>query len=198
MNFSILKNFYAVINIDELLMNYKKNRKYPKGMSLIFNLSLCCENKKLQNDCNNILRDTSFKLRDTILNEVRKKVEDINIQRNEKFKMFKDNLNAHELVNIRKFVESKIKKLTSDIKASHQRKYERDNIQIFTSNCRNRRFRKNKRIKRNNERKKGWHLRQIEIIKNAKANCPDQNAINLSTLELSDDCRGQFQPKRPY
>ena len=49
---------------------YKNNRKYPKGLSLKFNLSLCSDSQDLQKSYRNILRNASFKLRDNIITAV--------------------------------------------------------------------------------------------------------------------------------
>ena len=51
----------------EFLENYKYNRKYPKGLTLKFNLALCEDSEHVQKSCRNILRNASFKLRDHIL-----------------------------------------------------------------------------------------------------------------------------------
>ena len=40
----------------ESLQNYKVSRKYPKGLALKFNLSLCSDSPNLQKRCRNILR----------------------------------------------------------------------------------------------------------------------------------------------
>ena len=66
----------------EFLENYKHNRKYPKGLTLKFNLALCEDSEHLQKSCRNILCSASFKLRDHILTAVNKKYEDLKITRN--------------------------------------------------------------------------------------------------------------------
>ena len=48
----------------EFLENYKYNRKYPKGLTLKFNLALYEDSEHLQKSCCNILCNASFKLRD--------------------------------------------------------------------------------------------------------------------------------------
>ena len=57
----------------EFLENYKYNRKYPKGLTLKFNLALCEDSEHLQKSCRIILHNASFKLRDHILKAVNKK-----------------------------------------------------------------------------------------------------------------------------
>ena len=64
------------------LENRKYNRKYPKGLTLKFNLTLREDSEHLQRSCRNILCTASFKLRDHILTAVNKKFEDLKITRN--------------------------------------------------------------------------------------------------------------------
>ena len=45
-------------------------RRYPKGLRLKFNLSLCSDRQELQRHCNSVLRNASLKLRDIILKSV--------------------------------------------------------------------------------------------------------------------------------
>ena len=60
----------------ELLLNYKKNHKFPKGMQLKFNPSLCNDEvtKKL---CRQTLRKSSIRLRDILFESVPKKIESL-------------------------------------------------------------------------------------------------------------------------
>ena len=67
---------------EEFLENYKYNQKYPKGLTLKFNLVLCEDSEHLQKSCCNILRNASFKLRDHILTAANKKFEDLKPTRN--------------------------------------------------------------------------------------------------------------------
>ena len=62
-------------------------------------------------------------------------------------------------------------------------------IRTLESKCENRRFRKSKRKRHDRERKKDWLERRRVIISTAKLNVPDQNAINLTNIELSDACK---------
>ena len=43
------------------LTNYKCNRRYPQGFRLKFNLSLCSDSRKLQRNCDNVLRSVSLR-----------------------------------------------------------------------------------------------------------------------------------------
>ena len=101
----------------------------------------------------------------------------------------KDENTEEDYNNIISFVRPKIEKLSADIKQRHHRKYERDQIKLKESSCRNRRFRKNKRIRHNKIRKRNWLERNHQLVLEAKSNCPDQNAINLTNSVLSDACK---------
>ena len=174
---------------EELLVNYKKNRKYPKGMQLKFNLSLCSDSDSLNKTCESALRQTSFKLRDSILKEVRSHITYLSNLRKELISVINGNVSSSEFRNISDFIQEKIAFLTTNIKIAQARKYERDNIIIYQSNCRNRRYRKDKRCRHRKERKKIWNETQQKLIAEAKNSCPDQNAINLSTITLDDHCK---------
>ena len=110
-------------------------------------------------------------------------------EKNDVFRIVKENTSSVEFGSILKYVEPKFQKLSNDIKSRHLRKYERDRIKIIESACRNRRFRKRKRKRLNKERKKNWLEKKRQITASAKANCPNQNAINLSNKELSSACK---------
>ena len=65
------------------LEKYKNSQKYPKGLSLKFNLSLCSNSEDVQKSCQNFLQNASFKLHDNIIAAVTKRTEDLKIVRNE-------------------------------------------------------------------------------------------------------------------
>ena len=54
----------------ELLINDKRNRRYPKGFRLKFNLLPCSDSPELQRNSNIVLRNTSLKLCNIILKGV--------------------------------------------------------------------------------------------------------------------------------
>ena len=170
----------------ELLTNYKRNRRYPKGFRLKFNLSLCSDSPELKRNCNNVLRNASLKLRDIILKSVELKVKEINKERDSLRNKIKAKVRATEFRNIQNYVLRKIENLSLEIKYRHEKKYKRANISAIESNRQNRRFRRGKRKKHNKQRKKRWAEQQQILINEAKQNCPDQNAINLCNLEISD------------
>ena len=76
-----------------------------------------------------------------------------------------------------------------EIKKRHLRKYERDYLRTLESKCKNRRFRESKTKRHDRETKKDWLQRRKVIISTAKLKGPDQNAINLTNIELSDACK---------
>ena len=75
--------------------------------------------------------------------------------------------------------------LSSTILKRQQSKYQRDNITIFDHPQKNRVFRKSKRRHNNNQRKLFYSDKERKIIEGAKTTCPNQNAINLSSKDLS-------------
>ena len=74
------------------LEKYKIYQKYPKGLSSKFNISFCSDSGDLQNSCQNILSNASFKLCDNVVTAVSKRIEDLKIVRNEYFHALKNNL----------------------------------------------------------------------------------------------------------
>ena len=78
--------------------------------------------------------------------------------------------------------------METSIKNRHKRKLQRDNVNavIAGKNQRkNRRFSRNQLERKKREKKKRNKCSFKERIKKIKENCPDQNAINLSTRDLT-------------
>ena len=65
------------------------------------------------------------------------------------------------------------------------RKYLNDNIEVYHDQRHNRRFRRSYSKRHNKERKLLHQENERQMIESIKATCPDQNAINLSTQEIS-------------
>ena len=86
----------------------KNNRKYPKGLSLKFNLSLCSNSGGLQKSCQNIL-NASFKLSDNITTAASKRIEDLKIVRNEYCYALKDNVPIDSFIDICERIKTKTK-----------------------------------------------------------------------------------------
>ena len=75
----------------ELLLNYKKNHKFPKGMSLKFNLSLC-NDEETKILCRQVLRKASLGLRYILLDKVPKKVESLKSEKADVIRTLKNNI----------------------------------------------------------------------------------------------------------
>ena len=144
----------------ELLLNYKKNHKFLKGMQLKFHPSLCNDEttKKL---CRQALRKASLGLRDIFLDKVPKKVESLNSEKTDVIRTLKNNIAEDEFLTISRNIKQKVQKSPKEIKSRHARKHGRDNIKFIESACRNRRFRKTKRMRHNRERKTDWLERKL-------------------------------------
>ena len=113
---------------------YKYNRKYPKGLTLKFNLALCENSDHLQKSCHNILRNASLKLRDHILTAVNKKFEDLKITRNGYLNALRNETSKENFQNICNNIKRQNQKLSSSIAERHRTKYLRDNIKFITIN----------------------------------------------------------------
>ena len=102
--------------------NYKYNRKYPKGLTLKFNLALCEDSEHLQKSCFNILRSASFKLRDHILTAVNKKSEHLKITRNGYLNALRNERSRENFQNICNNIKRQNLKLSSSIAERHREK----------------------------------------------------------------------------
>ena len=145
----------------EMLLNYKKNHKFPKHIQLKFNPSLCNDKKtkKRSSSEKSILR-----LRESSLDKVPKRVESLISEKADVISTLKNNIPDDKFLNISRNIKQKVEKLTREIKSHHAQKYERDNIKIIESACRNRRFTKTKRKRHNRERKKVCLERKKQVI----------------------------------
>ena len=81
----------------ELLLNYKKNKKFPMGMSLKFNPSLC-NDEKTNKLCRNVLRNASFKLRDIMLEGVSTKIVNLTSEKTNLVRSVKENSTVEDLI----------------------------------------------------------------------------------------------------
>ena len=97
------------------LEKYKNNWKYPKVLSLQFNLSLCSNSENLQKSCRNIVRNASFRLFDDMIATVSKRTENLKIVRNECFHALKDNVPNDSLIDIWERIQNKSKCLSASI-----------------------------------------------------------------------------------
>ena len=81
--YNIEQKLCKTIKHKELLLSYKISKKYPKGMKLKFNLSLCNSNIQLKNECNKILDTASFGIRDKIIKALNKEITSLKRKRSE-------------------------------------------------------------------------------------------------------------------
>ena len=96
----------------------------------------------------------------------------------------KENNSSDDFDSTLKYVEPKVQKLSNYIENCHLRKYERDRFKIIESIWMQKyEIQKNKLKK--TKIKKNWLEKKRQITILAKANCPNQNTINLSNKELS-------------
>ena len=70
-----------------------------------------------------------------------KKIGSLKSEKTDVIRTLKNNIAEDEFLNIAHNIKQKIEKLAKEIKSRHAQKYERDNIKIIESACRNRRFR---------------------------------------------------------
>ena len=128
----------------------------------------------------------SLKLCDIILKSVQLKVKEISKERDSLRNKIKAKVSATEFRNIQTYVSRKTENLSREIRYRNEKKYKCDNISAIESNLQKRRFRRGKRKKHNKQRKKRWAEQQQILINETKQNCPDQNAIDLCNLAISD------------
>ena len=187
--FNIERKLCKTINHKQLLCTYKKSKKYPKGMKLRFNLSLCNYNNKLKDACNNILNHASAGiLRNVIIKALDKEVNTLKLIRNQTRKNIKTKTSRENYKLINKSVAEKIAILERNIKLRHTRKQERDHIQPnIVARKRNRRFKKEIIMNKRKEKRKRYRSKKKEKLKLIKQNAPDQNAINLSKTILTEE-----------
>ena len=73
--FNIERKMCKATKHKQLLLSYKKSKKYRKGMKLRFHLSLCNHDNKLKDVCSKILHKASTGIYDESLKLLRKKLE---------------------------------------------------------------------------------------------------------------------------
>ena len=173
------------IHHKEFLQNYEANLKYPIGLALKFNLSLCTESPNLHKTCINSLRNASIQLLDDIIGGAIVKLRELSSIRNKNCNTLKETISSKELTKVCEEIRMEIELLSSSISKSHKRKYKRDKFTAFSHQRKNGRFRKSKRRRHNNERKNIYREKDRRMIKEAKTTSPEQNSINLSSKVLS-------------
>ena len=99
----------------ELLLNYEKNDKFPKGVQFKFNPSLCNdeETKKL---CRQVLRKASLGLRDTLLDKVLKKVKSLKLEKSDAIRNLKNKITDEKFLTISCNIKKKLRNLPETLK----------------------------------------------------------------------------------
>ena len=80
--FKIERKLCKAAKHKQLLLTYKKSKKYPKGMTLRFHLSLCNHDYKLNDVCSKILHKASTGIRDEIIKAPEKEIITLRAKRN--------------------------------------------------------------------------------------------------------------------
>ena len=127
---TIQKKITRYNHYKEFLQNYKVNWKYPKGLALKFNLSLCSDSLNLQKVCRSILRNASLPLCDNI-QSITEKLGQFSFLRKESYNILKEKISSNQLMEIYKAIKKGKESLSSTILKRQQSKYQRDNITTF-------------------------------------------------------------------
>ena len=108
-----------------------------------FNLSLCTESPGLQKTCRNILRNTSFQLRDNTIGGVIVKLKELSSIRNKSYNTLKETISSNELTKVCEEIKMETEllwkpscygnRVTMETESSssskrHKRKHKRDHI----------------------------------------------------------------------
>ena len=88
---NIEKKLCKTIKHKELLLSYKKSKKYRESMKLKFNISLCNRNIQLKNEWNKILDTASFRIRNKITKALKKEITSLKRKRSENHTNIKNN-----------------------------------------------------------------------------------------------------------
>ena len=164
--YNIEEKLRKAIKYKELLLSDKRLKKYPEGMKLKFNLSLCNRNIQLKNECNKILDTASFTIRDKIPKALNKEITSLKRTRSENHTSIKNNTTKENYKLIKKTVAQKVVILEHKIKSRDSRKKQRDHIQHATApQKRNRRFKRNIAIDKRKQKRKRYKARKKDDIK---------------------------------
>ena len=157
-------------------------------MKLKFNLSLCNRNIQWKKECKNILDTASFRRRVKIIKARNKEITSLKRKRSKNHTSMKNKTTKENYKLIKKTVAQKVVILECNIKLRHSPKKERDHIQHTTaSRKRSTRFNRNIAVDKRKEKRKRYKARKKDNINKIIENAPDQNAINLSNVVLSED-----------
>ena len=127
----------------EMLLRYKNcieekyQEKYPKGLHLKFNLSLCKEDRTLQRNCNFILCAAAGKIQDQIIKALNIKINSLRQKVKNLLKSVAKRISKEQLKSLNCKIKRITDKETEKIKQRQIRKY---NLGIKTCKKKNRRF----------------------------------------------------------
>ena len=151
--FNIERKLCKATKHEQLLLTYKKSKRYLKGMKLRFHLSLCSHDKKPKDVYSKILHKASTGIRDEIIKALEKEIRNLRTKCNNNRNDVKNKTTGENYKFIKKLVPEKVVILEHKVKSRQVRTLSRDNMQPTTSvRKRNRRFKKD--VIRNKRRKK--------------------------------------------
>ena len=170
----------------QLLLTYKRSKKYLKGRKLRFHLSLCNHDNKLKDVCSKILHKASTGICDEIIKTLEKEIRTLRTKRSNNRNNIKNKTTRESYKLIEKKLAGKVVTLEQKITSRHLRKLTPDNIRPTTSvRNRNRSFEKDVIVNKRKEKRKRYRSKKKQSIKEILKNVPDRNAINLSKSTLS-------------
>ena len=164
--FNIERKLCKATKHKQLLLTYKKSKKYPKGMRLRFHLSLCNHDNKLKDVCSKILHKASTGIRDEIIKALEKEIRNLRTKRNNNRNNIKNKTTRENYKLIKKLVAEEVITLEQKVKARQVRKLSRDNIRPTASvRKRNRRFKKDVIVNKRKEKRKRYRSKKKQSIK---------------------------------
>ena len=151
--FNIERKFWKATKHKQLLLTYKKSKKYLKDMKLSFHLSLCSQDKKPKDACSKILHQASTGILDEIIKALEKEIRNLRTKCNNNRNNIKNKTTRESYKLFKKLAPVKVVTLEHKVKSPQVRKLSRDNMEPTTSvRKRSRRFKKdvigNKRKKK--------------------------------------------------
>ena len=106
--FNIERKLCKATKHKQLLLTYKKSKKYPKGMRLRFHLSLCNHDNKLKDVCSKILHKASNGIRDEIIKALEKEIRTLRTKCNNNRNNIKNKSARENYKLIKKVVAEKV------------------------------------------------------------------------------------------
>ena len=189
----IEKKLCQNILLKEMLHRYKNCKTFPKGLHLKFNLSLSKEDRNLQQNCNFILLDAAGKIQDQIIKALYIKIS----SPRQKIRNLRKSATKRISKEQFKSLNCKIRRITDKerekIKQRQIRKYNRDNLIIKTFKKKNRRFSRKHLCAKLKKRARNRRDKHKQNILRIKETALDQNAINLTSIELSESRKSLLQ-----